>query len=88
MTTSTGDMASMVRAQGIRFSADMLYVVLSDGREIGLPINRIDWLNWLASATPTQREKWSIEPGGGAVYWDELDDGIEVEHILELQPIG
>jgi hypothetical protein len=77
----------MVRAHSVRFATDMLYVVLSDGREIGLPLHRIDWLAWLAKATPEQRERWSIEPGGGAVYWDDLDDGIEVEHILELQPI-
>jgi hypothetical protein len=66
----------------------MLYVVLSDGREVGLPVDRIDWLNWLARATPEQRERWSLEPDGYAVYWEELDDGIEVQHILEAQPIA
>jgi hypothetical protein len=81
-------MASIVRGQSVRFSSDMLCIVLSDGRGIGLPLKRIDWLEWLADATPSEREKWSIEPGGGAVYWDDLDDGIEVEHILELQPIN
>jgi hypothetical protein len=58
----------------------MLYVELTDGREIGVPVSRFPWL---ADAAPSQRRKWHIEPGGFAVYWDELDDGIEVEHLFE-----
>jgi hypothetical protein len=88
MHTSSVDPVEQVRAVGARFSGNMLYVVLSDGREVGLPVDRIDWLNWLARATPEQRERWSLEPDGYAVYWEELDDGIEVQHILEAQPIA
>ena len=33
-------------------------------------------------ATPAQRRKWHIEPHGIAIYWDDLDDGIEVEHLF------
>ena len=40
------------------------------------------WLSWLFRATPQQQAAWSIEPGGFAVYWDALDDGIEVAHLL------
>ncbi len=29
-----------------------------------------------------QRRKWHIEPRGIAIYWDDLDDGIEVEHLF------
>jgi hypothetical protein len=60
---------------------------LSDGREIALPFKRVKWLDWLAKATPQQRAKWSIEPYGYAVWWDELDDGIEVGHALSLQSL-
>jgi hypothetical protein len=55
---------------------------LSDGRRLSLPIDSISWPDWLASATPEQRAGWTIEPGGCAIYWDELDDGIEIEHVL------
>ncbi|MCS7338642.1 MAG: DUF2442 domain-containing protein [Verrucomicrobiae bacterium] len=58
----------------------MLYIKLTDGREIGVPLSRFPWLQ---RATPAQRRKWRLEPGGFAVYWDALDDGIEVEHLLE-----
>lgn len=66
-------------ARGVHFADRMLYVELADGREIGVPLSRFPWL---ARATPAQRRKWHIEPRGFAVYWDDLDDGIEVEHLL------
>ncbi len=67
-------------AKSVRFTDSMLYITLADGREIGVPLSRF---SWLAQATPAQRNKWHIEPHGFAVYWDELDDGIEVDHLLE-----
>lgn len=72
----------------VRFIDNILFVSLSDGREISLPIERVEWLDWLVKASPQQRLKWSIEPGGFAIYWDELDDGIEVRHLLEKQPLA
>jgi len=58
----------------------MLYIALTDGREIGVPLSHFPWLD---RATPAQRRQWHIEPHGIAVYWDKLDDGIEVEHLFE-----
>lgn len=87
MITSHHEDAHSVAATGVRFAGDMLYVSLSDGREIGLPLNRAGWLDWLARATPEQRNRWSTEPRGFAVYWEDLDDGIEVSHLLALGPL-
>lgn len=87
LTSADRVVSQQVTATDVRFEKDLLYVSLSDGREISLPINRIEWLAWLAQATPEQREKWSLEPGGYAVYWEELDDGIEVAHILTMEPL-
>ena len=67
-------------AKNVRFTDSMLYVALSDGREIGVPLSRFPWL---VNATAVQRNKWRIEPHGFAVYWDDLDDGIEVDHLME-----
>lgn len=80
-------MKENVRATGVRFTGNVLHVSLTDGREISLPLDRIGWLDWLMKATPEQRAKWTIEPGGFAIYWEELDDGIEVCHLLEKQPL-
>ena len=40
-----------------------------------------------AQSTPEQRQNWSLEPGGYAIYWEDLDDGLEVAHLLGLQPL-
>lgn len=59
-----------------------MMVSLSDGRIITLPIDKIEWLRWLAEASPEQQANWSLEPGGFAIYWDDLDDGVELCHLL------
>jgi len=87
LTSASNVVSEQVAATNVRFEKNSLYVSLSDGREVSLPIDRIDWLAWLARATPEQRAKWSLEPGGYAVYWEELDDGIEVGHILAMEPL-
>jgi hypothetical protein len=87
MITSAIDIHSQVQAKELRFEDNLLHILLSDGREISLPIDRMEWLQWLANATPEQRARWTIEPGGFAIYWEDLDDGIEIEHVLSMQPL-
>jgi hypothetical protein len=86
MVTLTSRAAEQISAIGVRFVGNVLYVSLSDGREISVPMDRVSWLEWLVKATPEQRAKWSIEPGGFAIYWEDLDDGIEVCHLLDMRP--
>ena len=74
-----------VAATGVRFTHTMVVVALNDGREIGIPLSR---LPWLAQATNQQRARWSVEPHGYAVWWDDLDDGLEVCHLLDMQVLG
>lgn len=88
MHTSANKIAEQVTATGVRLENRILHVTLNDGREVSLPLDRIEWLKWLAKATPEQQENWSLEPGGYAIYWEDLDDGIEVCHILTLQPLN
>ena len=78
---------SLVGAKGVQFEGNTLHLYLTDGRAISLPYQQIPWLRWLAKATVEQRAKWSIEPGGYAVYWEDLDDGFEVAHVLSLEPV-
>ncbi len=79
---------TVVRATKVHFAGEMLYVTLSDGRQVGLSLRKTKWLKWLAQATPRQRNQWVIEPLGDAIYWDKLDDGIDVCHLLSLQPLA
>jgi hypothetical protein len=81
-------LSEQVSATKVRFWENTLYVSLNNGREISLPIDHIEWLSWLAAATPEQRANWSLEPGGYAIYWEDLDDGIEISHILATEPLA
>lgn len=87
MITSTNNIDTFVQAKAVRFDKNILFITLSDGREISLPIDQMNWLKWLTQATPEQRAKWTIEPGGFAIYWEELDDGIEIQHLLSMQSL-
>lgn len=87
MLTSHDSAQELVQVTEVHFEDNNLLVTLSDGRTISLPIDKIEWLQWLAAASPEQRANWTIEPGGYAVYWDDLDDGIEVMHLLGMQPL-
>lgn len=80
--------SAQISATGAHFQNENLVATLSDGREIILPLRCYKWLHWLEQATPAQRERWSLEPIGFAIYWDELDDGLEVEHLLSLASLG
>lgn len=88
MITSPSNVDTQVQAKGLRFEGNVLRIILSDGREVSLSIDKMKWLNWLAKATAEQRAKWTIEPGGFAIYWEELDDGIEIGHLLSMRALG
>lgn len=62
MNTSANNIDTQVQAKDVRFERDVLYIVLSDGREISLAGDQMGWLKWLANASPEQRAKWTIEP--------------------------
>jgi len=88
LTSASRVVRDQVAATKVRFEGNILSISLSDGREVSLLIDQIEWLDWLVKATPEQRANWSLEPGGYAIYWEELDDGIEVRHILGLEPLA
>ncbi len=61
------------------FANNMLTVALSDGRIVFFPCAE---MAWLVNATPEQQQNFSIESDGYGVWWQELDDGIALHHIL------
>ena len=88
LTSANKIVGEQVSATNVTFDGNILILSLSDGRKISLPIDRIEWLEWLAKATPDQQSNWSLEPGGFAVYWEDLDDGVEVCHVLAMEPLA
>lgn len=81
MTSSESDAQAAV-ATGVRFDADRLVITLNDGRDISVDIQHVEWLNWLKNAEAAKRLNWVLEPDGYAMYWPDLDDGVEVCHLL------
>lgn len=88
MNTLAAEITEEIRATDVHFSNNNLIVTLSDGREVSVPLAKIDWLQWLAAASPEQRNNWSLEPGGFAIYWNDLDDGVEICHLLSLYALA
>ena len=88
MNTLTAKTAEQVRAKSARVTASTLHVRLDDGREVSVPLSEVPWLKWLAKATPRQRAGWSLEPGGYAIYWHQLDDGVEICHLLGMESLN
>lgn len=87
-TSPTSDADLKVSATGVQVSKDLLRIELSDGRAIEMRLSRVPWLRWLREASDEARSHWSLEPGGFAVYWNDLDDGVEVRHLLALSPLA
>ena len=61
----------------VRFEHAQMWVDLSDGRTIGVPLA---WFPRLAAATPEQRAGWTLSPLG--IHREDLDEDITVEGLL------
>ncbi|AYO31956.1 DUF2442 domain-containing protein [Biomaibacter acetigenes] len=66
-------------AMELWFDDDKFYVLLSDGREIGVPL---DWFPKLKKANDNQRSKWRLIGNGIGIHWEDLDEDISVEGLL------
>jgi hypothetical protein len=63
--------------KAVRFDDHSLWVDLSDGRMIAVPLV---WFPRLLNATPQQREQVELSPFG--LHWDALDEDIAVAGLL------
>jgi len=57
-----------------------MIVLLEDGRELSIPL---EWFPRLRSATSKQLQKWRFIGNGEGIHWDEIDEDIAVENLLE-----
>lgn len=64
-------------AKAVRFDENIMWVELSDGRMLGIPLA---WFPRLLHATPEQRQKCELTFSG--IHWDELDEDISVAGLL------
>lgn len=70
-------MNSSVRPMAVRFDEDALWVDLSDGRTLGVPLA---WFPRLLNAAPEMREQVRLSSRG--LHWDALDEDISVAGLL------
>lgn len=61
-------------------TADALFVTLSDGRTISVPLA---WFPRLMAATPKHRSEWELIGGGIGIHWDAIDEDISVTSLLQ-----
>lgn len=66
-------------AAGVSFDADNMWVELTDGRRLGVPLA---YFPRLARASSAQRKKYLISGGGIGLHWDALDEDISVPALL------
>ena len=67
------------KAISLWFTEDMLYIRLSDGRELGTPL---EWFPKLKNATESQKEKWKFIGKGIGIHWEEIDEDLSVKGLL------
>jgi hypothetical protein len=71
-------MNSSVSATAVRFDEDSMWVDLSDGRVIGVPLA---WFPRLLNASEEQRHQLRISSRG--LHWESLDEDISISGLLE-----
>jgi hypothetical protein len=73
-------MSSSVSATRVHFDQDSMWVDLSDGRILGVPLA---WFPRLLHATTEQREQVRISSRG--LHWEALDEDISIAALLAGQ---
>lgn len=67
------------RARQVEITKDELIVKLEDDRVIIVPLS---WFPRLLYGTPAERNNWRLIGDGEGIHWPELDEDIEVAHLL------
>lgn len=63
----------------VKFEASKMFVHLSDGREIGVPL---EWFPRLREASSEQLHNWRLIGRGTGIHWPDVDEDISVEGLL------
>lgn len=69
-----------ISATAVRFDEHTMWVELTDGRVLGVPLA---WFPRLLHATPAQRER--VELSGTGLHWDGIDEDISIAGLLAGQ---
>lgn len=67
-------------AKSLRFDDNSMWIELSDGRTLGIPLV---WFPRLLQASAEQRQKYQLSNSG--IHWDALDEDISIAGLLAGQ---
>ena len=84
MNTLTIDKQT-VFAKNVTVGKDSITVDLSDGRTVSAPLV---WYPRLLHGTPKERSNWRIIGKGEGIHWQDLDEDISVDNLLNGNPSG
>ena len=69
-----------ISAIDLSFDDSMMWLELSDGRKLGVPLA---YFPRLLRATPAQRLQYEMSGNGSGLHWEALDEDISVEGLLK-----
>ena len=67
------------QAHKVWFTDTKMYVLLTDGREVGVPL---EWFPKLRDASEEERMEWRLIGGGIGLHWENLDEDLSVAGLL------
>ncbi len=70
-----------VFATTVWFADSKLYVRLTDGREVAVPI---DWYPRLRDASQEARNNWRLIGRGQGIHWEDVDEDLSVAGFLKF----
>lgn len=68
-----------ISAIDLSFDESMMWLGLSDGRKLGVPLA---YFPRLLRASPAQRLQYEMSGNGTGLHWGALDEDISVEGLL------
>ena len=77
-------LANRIEAWAVQVTCtdNALTVVLSDGREVSVPL---EWFPRLCGATDAKRRNWRLIGGGIGIHWPDVDEDISVASLLAIR---
>jgi hypothetical protein len=72
-------MNRVVLIMDVAFVDEAMQVILTDGREIRVPL---EWFPKLRDANPEARRNWRLIGKGIGIHWPDVDEDVSLEGML------
>jgi hypothetical protein len=76
---SLANKKAQVTASQVWFTDSKMYVMLHDGRELGVPL---EWFPKLRDCSEKERLNWRLIGNGVGIHWEDLDEDLSVAGLL------